>query len=193
MNRRWAPVLILAGLAVGLAAGYALGRVGGPGPARAAGPAGSPDRVIEHVDFKAAVAWAGQGQWVVEPLPVESLNATEFKPLSPAGQGSSSSRGLRYMARCDRPLSVDEQQTFFNRFTNHVADAVNKHAHPGGGGAVGMLPNGRLRLYVRHSDFHTGEDPNLGTAGGTRGTVTAWMVSDGESSSLFLALTEVTP
>jgi hypothetical protein len=193
MNRRWAPILVLAGLAVGLAAGFSLGRVGSSGAARAAGVSGTPDRVIAHVDFPAAVAWAGQGKWVVEPFPVDTLNATEFRPLSPSSHGNLSSRGHRYMARCTLPLTVDEQQTFFNRFTGQLAQALDRHSQPGGGGAVGMIPNGRRRIYCHHSDFHTRDDPNQGTVGGARGSATALMVSDGESTTLFLNLMEVTP
>jgi hypothetical protein len=193
MNRRWAPVLVLAGLAVGLAAGYSLGRVGGPHSAQAAGLAGTPDRVIAQVDFPAAVVWAGQGKWAVEPFLVDTLNATEFTPISPTSQGNASSRGRRFMARCTVPLSVDEQQTFFNRFTNHIAQSLGQHSQPGGGGAVGMIPNGRLRIYCHHADFHTRDGPSQGTVGGARGTATTLMVSDGESTTLFLNLTEVTP
>jgi hypothetical protein len=192
MKNRWLPALV-GGFVVGVAVGFGLGLWThlAPGPRAAAAP--PPDRVIEYVDFKAAVAWAGQGKWTAEPFPVEPLNATEFQPLSPASQGNASARGSRYLAKCDQPLSVDEQQTFFNRFMNHLSDTLGKHSQPGGGGAVGQIPVGRLRVYCWHSDFHTGEDPNLGTAGGVRGTATATMVSDGQSSALVLALTEVTP
>ena len=193
-SRRWLPALV-GGFVVGVAVGFGLGLWAhlGAGPRAVAAAVPPPDRVIDHVDFKAAVGWAGEGKWTVDPFPVDTLNATEFQPISPTSQGTSSAKGFRYLARCDRPLTVDEQQTFFNRFTNHLSDTIGKHAQPGGGGAVGQLPVGRLRVYCWHSDFHTGEDPNQGTAGGVRGTATAVMVSDGESSTLVLTLTEVTP
>src|SRR5262249_42372295 len=147
------------------------------------------DQVIAHFDFKAAVAWAGQGKWTVESLLVNSLSATESKSFSTSEPLSN--KGLRYLARCNQPLTVDEQQTFFNRFVNYLKDAIGKHGQPGGGGGVGPLSHDRLRVYCHHLDFHTGENPNLRTVGGVRGTATALMISDGESATLFLTLTEV--
>jgi hypothetical protein len=188
MKRRWLAALV-GGFFLGLMAGFALGLLTRPGSSERAGP----DQVIAHIDFKAAVAWAGQGKWTVESFPVNGLNATEFKPLSPSSQGGLSSKSLRYLARCRRPLTVDEQQRFFNRFVNHLSETIGKHAQPGGGGSVGLIPHDRLRIYCHHSDFHTGENPQLRTAGGVRGTATVFMVSDGESATLFLSLTEVTP
>jgi hypothetical protein len=192
MKRRWLAALI-GGFALGFVAGYPLGLFTRPGSSRGASTAVTPDQVIAHVDFKAAVAWAGQGKWTVESFPVDGLNATEFKPLSTSTQESLSSKSLRYLARCGQPLTVDEQQTFFNRFVNHLSDTIGKHGQPGAGGGVGPLPHNRLRVYCYHSDFHTGENPQLGTIGGLRGTATVLMVSDGESATLFLTLTEVTP
>jgi hypothetical protein len=193
MKRRWLAALV-GGFALGLVVGLALGLLTRPGSSQRAGPAATPDQVIAHVDFKAAVAWAGQGKWTVESFPVDGLNATEYKPPSPStSQGDLSSKSLRYLARCGQPLTVDEQQTFFNRFVNHLSDAIGKHAYAGAGGGVGPLPHNRLRVYCYHSDFHTGENPPLGTVGGLRGTATVLMVSDGESATLFLTLTEVTP
>jgi hypothetical protein len=191
MKRRWLAVLF-GGFTLGLLAGYALGLFIHRGSSQNASPAAKPDQVIAHVDFKAAVAWAGQGQWTVESFPVDGLNATEFKPLS-ASQERLSYKSLRYMARCDQPLTVDEEQTFFNRFVNHLSDTIGKHGQPGAGGSVGPIRHKRLRTYCHHSDFHTGENPQLQTVGGLRGGATVLVVSDGESAALFLTLTEVTP
>jgi hypothetical protein len=192
MKRRWLAALLVASL-FGLVVGYALGLLTRRGSSQRAGPAATPDQVIAHVDFKAAVAWAGQGKWTVESFPIDGLNATEFKPLSTSTQESLSSKSLRYLARCGQPLTVDEQQTFFNRFVNHLSEAIGKHGQPGAGGGIGQIPHNRLRIYCHHSDFRTGEDPERRTVGGVRGTATVFMVSDGESATLFLTLTEVTP
>src|SRR5205823_3319624 len=167
MKRRWLAALV-GGFALGLAAGYALGLLTRPGSSQRASPAATPDQVIAHVDFKATVAWAGQGKWTVEAFPV-GLNATEYKPMS-TSQGDLGSKSFRYLARCDQPLTVDEQQTFFNRFVNHLSDAIGRHGQGGAGGGVGGIRHNKLRIYCYHSDFHTGENPQLRTVGGTRGT-----------------------
>src|SRR5205814_9709285 len=83
MKRSWLAALV-GGFALGLAAGYALGLLTRPGSSQRASPAATPDQVIAHVDFKAAVAWAGQGKWTVEAFPVDGLNATGYKPPSPS-------------------------------------------------------------------------------------------------------------
>ncbi len=83
---------------------------------------------------------------------------------------------------------------FFNRVVNQMSAAFStKGAFGKGGGGIGQLPFGKLRVYCHHSSFGTHENPQYPTAGGTRGAATAFMVSDGETSVLFVTLTEVTP
>jgi hypothetical protein len=187
-NAVWFASLLVVGLA-----GYLLGRMAGSGPVRAAALAGAkPDRVIAHVDFPKAVAWAGKGKWTVESFHNDGIAGTEYKA---AAQGVAASKTLQYLARCDKPLTVDEQQSFFNRVVNQLSDALSAGGAGvgGGGGGIGQLPFGKLRVYCNHSSFGTHESPNHATVGGTRGTATAFMVSDGETSVLFVTLTEVTP
>jgi hypothetical protein len=186
----WFATLLIVGLA-----GYLLGRMAGPAATRAAAPGGAkPDHVIAQFDFKQAVAWAGEGKWAVESFLNDGIAGTEYKPVS-RSQGDAAIKTLQYLARCDKPLTVDEQQSFFNRVVNQMSDALGaKGAWPGGGGGgIGQLPFGKLRVYCNHSSFSTQESPQYATAGGTRGAATAFMVSDGETSVLFVTLTEVTP
>jgi hypothetical protein len=192
MKHRWVAALC-SGFILGIVAGYALGLFTRPGASQKASPATKPDQVIAHVDFKAAVAWAGEGKWTVESFPLDGLNATEFKPAITSSQGHLSTRSLRYLAKCDQPLTVDEQQTFFNKFVNQLSDTIGKHGQPGGGGTIGQIPHKRLRIYCHHSEFHTRESSQMQTIGGVRGTATVLLISDGESATLFLTLTEVTP
>jgi hypothetical protein len=190
-NAVWFTSLLIVGLI-----GYLLGRMAGPGPVRAAAPAGAkPDRVIAHFDFPKAVAWAGEGKWTIGSFLNDGIAGTEYKPLIPASDGAAAIKTLQYLARCDKPLTVDEQQSFFNRFVNWMSDDLAaKGAGPGGGGGgIGQLPFGDLRVYCNHSTFGTRGVSPYPTAGGTRGAATAFMVSDGSTSILFVTLTEVTP
>ncbi|MBY0456153.1 MAG: hypothetical protein K2V38_02325, partial [Gemmataceae bacterium] len=102
-------------------------------------------------------------------------------------------KSRRYLAVCKQALTADEQQTFFNKFTNHLSDALGKRASSGGGGGLVGLPNGNALIYCRHADFGTRESSETQTTGGVRGTLTMLMVSDGQSSTLFVALTEASP
>ena len=187
----WIATVVLVGVA-----GFVLGRATRPQPAVAAAPAGAPsDRLIHQFDFAKAVGWAGEGKWSVESLMNNGLAGTEYKPLIPSTDGAAAIKTLQYLARCDKPLTIDEQQSFFNRFVNWMTDGLAaKGAGPGGGGGgIGQLPFGKLRVYCNHSSFGTREMSQYPTAGGTRGAWTTFMVSDGETSLLFATLTEVTP
>ncbi len=104
-NIAWIVSLVVVGLAGYLLGRTARGRPGRPHPAGA-----RPDRVITHFDFRPAVAWAGEGKWTVESFLNDGIAGTEYKPVSLATQGAAAVKTLQYLARCDKSLTVDEQQ-----------------------------------------------------------------------------------
>ena len=114
MKRRWLAAVV-GGFALGFVVGYALGLFSRPGSSQRASPDAKPDRVIAHVDFKAAVAWAAQGKkWTVEAFPVDGLNAPHrgraADVLQPIREPPERRHRETWAGRCRRRRRADPAQ-----------------------------------------------------------------------------------
>lgn len=196
MKHRWLTALRI-GLLLGSVGGYSLGRFPGPDSSSTNKPPQS-DRVIALFDFAAAVAWASEAKWTVEPHGMNPIDPDgfepEFYPMGSPSPADFSISSLRYLTTNGPPLTVDEQRSFFARFAEHLSYTLgNGGEQPVARSAQLRIPAGGTNIYHYQIEFYPIQSSRKGTTGGVRGTATVWTVGDGEMTMLTLTLTEVSP
>jgi hypothetical protein len=191
---------VFVGLLLGGVGGYLLGRFAGRDPSTFnQGNAIQSDRVIEHFDFDAAIAWASEEKWTLKPsidsfpLP-PAQGSSQFYPAENPSKAEFSISSLRYLSSNGPPLTADEQSTFFARFTERLSLALgNDGEQPVARSGLHRVSGNGRNIYHHQIEFYTIRSKNKGTVGNVRGTAAVWMVADDDSTSIMMTLTEAGP